>query len=96
MPKVVSALTARTQFGQILKRASENNERFLVGRRGDPKVVIMGLRDYVDTMAPAPDWLKKSWAEARRAGVDRLTMREIDAEVRAYRREQRGKKANSR
>ena len=41
MPNVVSALTARTQFGQIIKRATQKNERFVVGRRGEPSVVIM-------------------------------------------------------
>ena len=36
MTNVVSALTARTQFGQIVKRASQKNERFVVDRRGQP------------------------------------------------------------
>jgi hypothetical protein len=36
MTDVVSALTARTQFGQIMKRATQKNERFVVGRRGEP------------------------------------------------------------
>lgn len=86
MPKVVSALTARTQFGQIIKRASENNERFLVGRRGEPKVIIMGLRDYIDTIAPTPDWLGAAQADAKAKGVDKLSMREIDAIVADTRR----------
>lgn len=89
MPKVISALTARTQFGQIIKRAQEKNERFLVDRRGEPAVIIMSVKDYLDTVAPAPDFLKEIWAEAKRKGLDELTMREIDAEIRAYRREQR-------
>jgi prevent-host-death family protein len=89
IPRVVSALTARTQFGQILRRASRNHERFIVDRRGDPQVVIMSFKDYVDTIAPAPEWLKEIWAESKRKGTDKLTMREIDAEIAAYRKEQR-------
>src|SRR5213593_1874864 len=89
MPNVISALTARTQLGQILKRASENNERFVIGRRGEPKAVIMGLRDYIEAIAPPPDWLKAAWEDAKRKGVDKLTMREIDAEIAAVRREQK-------
>ncbi|MBX3280448.1 MAG: type II toxin-antitoxin system Phd/YefM family antitoxin [Acidobacteria bacterium] len=88
MPKVISALTARTQFGQIMERAAENDERFIVDRRGEPKVVIMSVRDFVDTVAPAPDVLKAIWSESRRKGTDKLSMREIDAEVAAYRRKQ--------
>jgi len=52
MSNVISALTARTQLGQILKRASEGNERFLVDRRGQPSVIIMSIRDYIKNIAP--------------------------------------------
>ncbi len=54
MTNLVSALTARTQFGQILMRATQKNERFVVGRRGAPSVVIMSVRDYMRTCAPSP------------------------------------------
>ena len=86
LPKVVSALTARTQLGQILKRVKTKNERFIIGRRGQPQAVVMSIEDYVDTVAPASDWLKSAWAESKKNGTDKLTMREIDAiiaEVRA-------------
>lgn len=91
VPRVVSALTARTQFGQILRRASQNHERFIVDRRGDPQVIIMSLKDYIDTIAPAPKWLQEIWKESKRKGTDKLTMRQIDAEIAAYRKEQRRK-----
>lgn len=89
---VVSALTARTQLGQIMKRAAEQNERFVVDRRGEPTIVIMSLRDYIDTVAPAPQWLKDIQAEAKRKGLDKLKMRDINriiAEVRSDRRKAR-------
>jgi prevent-host-death family protein len=90
---VISALTARTQFGQIMKRATEKNERFLVDRRGEPAVIIMSVKDYIDTIAPASDELKAIWAEAKRKGLDKLTLREINAEIAAARREFAQKKA---
>jgi prevent-host-death family protein len=89
MTNIVSALTARTQFGQIMRRAREKNERFVVDRRGEPQVIIMSLKHYIDTIAPAPEWLKAIQAEAKRKGLNTLTMREIDAEIRAVRRQQR-------
>ena len=52
MNNVISALTARTQLGQILKRAAEKDERFLVDRRGQPSVVIMSIKDYIKNIAP--------------------------------------------
>ena len=60
MTNVVSALTARTQFGQIMRRASSKNERFLVDRRGQPSVIIMSVEDYIATVAPEPKWLHTS------------------------------------
>jgi prevent-host-death family protein len=82
----VDAHVARTQFGQIMNRAVENNERFVVDRRGEPAVVIMSVADFVKTVAPPPKWLEKAWAGAKRRGLDKLTAQEIDAEIKAYRR----------
>ena len=88
MPNVVSALTARTQFGQIIRRVKEKNERFVVDRRGEPQGVIMSIKDYVDTIAPSPAWLKDIQAASTHRGTAKLTMRQIDAEIAAARREQ--------
>ena len=86
-PNVVSAVTARTQFGQIIRRVKQNNERFVVDRRGEPQAVIMSIQDYLNIAASAPAWLKRSWLAAKRAGVAGMTMRDIDSEIRRYRRE---------
>ncbi len=86
MERRVDAHVARTQFGQIMNRAVENNERFVVDRRGEPAVVIMSVEDFIKTVAPPPKWLEKAWAGAKRRGLDKLTPREIEAEIKAYRR----------
>jgi len=95
MTRKISALTARTQLGQIMNRAIENNDRFLVERNGEPAVLILSVTDYVKTFAPPPDWLEKSWGSATRHGLDKLTTKEIDAEIAASRRERRVRKAKS-
>lgn len=93
MTNVISAVTARTQLGQILKRINQKNERFVVDRRGQPQAVIMGINDYIDTFAPTPEWLKAIGAEAKAKGLNKLTMRQIDAEIAAARRERKSKAA---
>lgn len=93
MDNVVSALTARTQFGQIMRRASQKNERFLVDRRGEPAVIIMSVKDYIDTIAPTPNWLKEIGSEAKRKRLNKLSIGQIDAEIAATRRERRAKAA---
>lgn len=84
----VSALTARTQLGQIMRHATENEERFVVDRRGEPQVVIMGIEDFIKTIAPEPAVLRAIRADAKRKGTNKLSTRQIDAEIAAYRREQ--------
>jgi prevent-host-death family protein len=88
VPKIVSALTARTQFGQIMRRAGRDNQRFVVDRRGEPQVVIMGVKDFIKTIAPEKKVLAAIRAASRKNGTNKLSLREINREIRAYRREQ--------
>jgi prevent-host-death family protein len=81
IPRVVTALTARTQLGQILRRVKSRRERFVIGRRGQPQAVILGIDDFLETFAPAPDWMKESWRLAKRNGTASLAMSQIDAEI---------------
>jgi hypothetical protein len=37
-----------------------------------------------------PLWLKESWESAKRSGLDRLSMEEIEAEIQASRKQRRG------
>jgi hypothetical protein len=37
----------------------------------------------------APDWLRRSWSSAKEAGLDQLSMDEIDAEIAAARKARR-------
>lgn len=86
MTRVISALTARTQLGQIMRRATQRNERFLIDRRGRPSVVIMSVSDYIATMAPPPDELRAMQQRAVKTGVNKLNMRQIDSIVAEVRR----------
>ena len=72
-----------------MRRATENEERFVVDRRCEPQVVIMGIEDFIKTIAPEPAVLKEIRSDARRKGTNKLSMRQIEAEIAAYRREQR-------
>jgi len=47
----------------------------------------MSVTDFVKTLAPAPNWLKDLQERAKRKGLDKLTMDDIDAEIAAARRE---------
>jgi prevent-host-death family protein len=89
MTKIVPALTARTQFGQILKRVKQNRERFVVDRRGEPQAVIMGVEDYLRNFVKRSRALAAVQREAKAKGLDKLSLREINQEIARYRRERR-------
>jgi len=62
--------------------------------RGDDRL-IMSLRDYIDSVAPAPNWLKDAQADASSKGLDKLKLRDINrviAEVRNRARKTRTRK----
>ncbi len=86
MTNLVDALYARTQFGKIMTEAEKNNVRFLVSRRGKPKVVILGVEDYLKNIIKQPKLVTNVQISAKRAGLDRLRDTEIEAEIRAFRK----------
>jgi len=87
LPRIVSALAARTQLGQIMRRARRDDVRFVVDRRGEPQVVIMGIKDFLKTIAPEKKTLAAIRNAARKNGKSKISMREINREIRAYRKE---------
>ncbi|HRJ18477.1 MAG TPA: type II toxin-antitoxin system Phd/YefM family antitoxin [Bryobacteraceae bacterium] len=91
MTRKISALTARTQFGQIMERAVEHDERFLVDRRGHPAVVIMSVDDYLHTIAPEDPVVRAIRNRAEARGLDRLTLEEINAEIAGARQQKRAR-----
>jgi hypothetical protein len=70
-----------------MRRARTQNTRFIVDRRGEPQVVIMSIQDFLKTIAPEKKVVAAIRDASRKQGKDKLSMRQIDAEIRAYRRE---------
>ena len=86
MTKLVDALSARTQFGKLMKEAEKGKTRFLVSQRGKPKVVILGVEDYLRNFIKQPEILTTIQLSAQKAGLDKMSDDEIEAEISAYRR----------
>jgi prevent-host-death family protein len=84
--KLVDALSARTHFGEMMEEAEKQKTRFLVSRRGKPKVVILSVEDYLKNIVKQPEILATIQLSAQKAKVDKMTDEEIDAEISAYRR----------
>ena len=82
---VVSALSARTGFGALLRRVEDEHCSLVIEKRGVPKAVLIGIRDYVRLAAPEPEVLKAIGEESQRKGTDKLTSRQIDQVIQAAR-----------
>ena len=92
-PKTRKSLASRTKpdkLSRMVRRASEREERFVVEGGGKP-VIIMSLLDYIRSIAPTHPALRAIREEAERNGSSKLSMREIDAEIAAHRREARAR-----
>lgn len=82
---VVSALSARTGFGKMLRRVEDEHRSLVIEKRGTPRAVLLSIRDYVRLAAPEPEVLRIIGEESKREGTDKLTSREIDREIKAVR-----------
>jgi prevent-host-death family protein len=84
--KNISALIARTQLGQILERVKKNQDRFLISKKGEATAVILSVEDYLRNIIKQPDVLTKLQKQAKKARTDKLSLEDIDAEIKAFRK----------
>ena len=75
---VVSALHARTNFGNLPKRVESERRSLVIEKRGTPRAVLLSLRDYVRLAAPEPEVLRIIGEESEGKGTDKLSSRQID------------------
>lgn len=90
--KLIDALNARVRFGEVMDEVEKRNTRFLVSRRGKPKVVMMSVDDYLRNILKEKGLLAEIQVRAEESGLSRLSEKDIEAEIKAYRRG-KGKKS---
>ena len=83
--KLIDALQARVRFGKVMDEVEKKNTRFLVSRRGKPKIVMLSVEDYLKNVLKEQGLLAEIQLSAQEKGLDRMTSKEIDAEIKAYR-----------
>lgn len=82
---VVSALSARANFGKLLRRVEDERRSLVIEKRGTPRAVLLSIRDYVRLATPEPEVLRMIGEESKRNGTDTLTSRQIDRVIKAAR-----------
>jgi len=79
---VVSALRARANFAKLLRRVEKERRSLVIERRGTPKAIPLGIREYVKLAAPEPGVLKLIGAESKSKGTDKITSTQIEEIIR--------------
>jgi len=93
MTKLIDALSARTHFGEVMTEVESKNSRYVVSRRGKPKMVLLSVDDYLQNILKKPAILAEIQSQAMIGGLDKMSESEIEAEISATRADQRkGKK----
>lgn len=90
--KLIDALQARVRFGEVMEEVEKRNTRFLVSRRGKPKIVMLSIEDYLKNILREQGLLAEIQLTAKEKGLARITSEEIDSEIRAYRRDKKKKR----
>jgi prevent-host-death family protein len=86
---IVSALTARTGFGKLLRRVEHEQRSLVIEKRGTPAAVLLSIRDYVRLAAPEPEVLRVIGEESKRKGTNKLSSQRIDQIIKTVRTEKR-------
>jgi len=76
--KVISALTARSKFGRMLRHVETEHGSLIIEKRGSPKAVLLSIRDYIRLAAPEPEVLRIIGEESRAHGTDKLSLKQIN------------------
>ena len=86
--QVVSATEARARLGEVLSAATRGRV-VVIRRRGGRDAVVIDADEYRRLLDPVAAALQRAGEASKRAGLDRMSMAEIDAEIAAARRERR-------
>jgi len=82
---VISALHARSNFGQLLRRVEKDSRGLVIEKRGTPRAILLSIRDYVRLASPEPEVLIAIGEESKRKGTASLTSAQIDRIIKAAR-----------
>ncbi len=90
--KTIEALEARVHFGSVISEVEKTNTRFLVSKRGKPKMIMLSVSDYLQNFVKKDSVLASVHLKAKEAGLDKTIDEEIEAEIQAARKTIVGKR----
>ena len=89
--KTIEALEARIHFGSVMDEVEKKNTRFLVSKRGKPKIIMLSVTDYLENILKEDELLTSIHLKTKETGLDKISEEEIEKEILASRRKRAGK-----
>ena len=90
--KTIEALEARVHFGSVMDEVEKKNTRFLVSKRGKPKIIMLSVTDYLENILKEDELLTSIHLKTKETGLEKISEEEIEKEILASRRKRAGKK----
>ena len=75
----------RANFGRLLRQAKDERRSLVIEKRGTPRAVLLGIRDYVRLAATEPEVLGIIGEESKAKSTDNRSSQQIDRTIRATR-----------
>ena len=87
--KMMGLDQARKELSRLVREAKKTNIRFLLSERGKPQAVVLGIDDFLKNVLKKErlSIIAEIQLEAKEKSLDKMTMKEIDREIKAYRKE---------
>lgn len=77
--KTINAFTARTHLGRLIKQVSEKGETYVLTKKGKPKVVIVGVKEYEELLEILAEENDKEFQRALKESAAQIKRGEVSS-----------------
>jgi len=78
-PKSINAFTARTHLGRLIKQVSEEGETYVLTKKGKPKIVLVGIKEYEDLLEILAEERDKEFQKALKESAAQFKRGEVSS-----------------
>lgn len=88
MTNVITVRRATKEFPKLVKDVKGSKRRYVLSLKGKPEAVVLGFDDYLRSIlrSKRSRTVTRIQEEAMARGLNKLTLKDIDAEIAAYRK----------
>ncbi len=77
--KTINAFTARTHLGRLINQVSEKGATYVLTKKGKPKVVIVGVKEYEELLEILAEERDKEFQRALKESAAQIKRGEVSS-----------------